>query len=44
MQSFAISMSLITGFMVGIEVPEQKMFVMDLGIVRLIFDWGFEDE
>lgn len=40
-----ICVALITGFMVGIEFEfEEKVLVVDVGIIRLIFSWGTSDE
>lgn len=42
-----VSVGFITGFMVGLEFHEDeffgsKEFVVDLGIVRIIWEYGFE--
>lgn len=42
-----VSVGFITGFMVGIEFAEDdflgsRVFVVDLGIVRIIWEYGFK--
>ena len=44
MWGFSISLGLITGAMVGVElVAGENLLVIDLGIVRVFIEWFNED-
>lgn len=39
-----VKLELISGFMIGVEIlPEYQAAMLDIGIVRVFFDWSDED-